>query len=154
MQPHNELLSAIRLLVSEDRCEGRFVFGRHVPVPSKKVTSDSLPQQRNGDGGGGDNSKSQLQTLLLRAGHEAPTYKTKQLKANQFRSTVIFNGLDFVGQPCGSKKLAEKDAASEALLWLKGETHSSSRAIDHASILLKKSKKNNDRTSFRSAKWS
>lgn len=154
MEPHNELLSAIRLLVSEDRCEGRFVFGRHVPVPSRKGLADGLPRQKNGDGTGGDNSKSQLQTLLLRAGHETPTYKTKQLKNNQFRSTVIFNGLDFVGQPCGSKKLAEKDAAAEALLWLQGETHSTSQAIDHASILLKKSKKKNDKTSFRSAKWS
>lgn len=154
MQPHNELLSALRLLVSEDRCEGRFVFGRHVPIPSKKVMNDSQPRQKNGDGAGGDNSKSQLQTLLLRAGHEAPTYKTKQLKNNQFRSTVIFNGLDFVGQPCGSKKLAEKDAAAEALLWLQGETRSSSQAIDHASILLKKSRKKNERTSFHSAKWS
>ncbi|XP_038879207.1 DExH-box ATP-dependent RNA helicase DExH3 [Benincasa hispida] len=154
MEPHNELLSAIRLLVSEDRCEGRFVFGRHMPVPSKKAMTDGQPRQKNGDGAGGDNSKNQLQTLLLRAGHETPTYKTKQLKNNQFRSTVIFNGLNFVGQPCGSKKLAEKDAAAEALLWLQGETHSSSQAIDHASILLKKSRKKNDKTSFRSAKWS
>ncbi|XP_022987282.1 DExH-box ATP-dependent RNA helicase DExH3 [Cucurbita maxima] len=153
MQPHNELLSAIRLLVSEDRCEGRFVFGRHVPVPSKKAMNDGSPRQKNGDGAGGDNSKSQLQTVLLRAGHDAPTYKTKQLKNNQFRSTVIFNGLNFVGQPCGSKKLAEKDAAAEALLWLQGETQSSSQAIDHASLLLKRSKRKNDRTS-RSAKWS
>ncbi|KAG6589621.1 DExH-box ATP-dependent RNA helicase DExH3 [Cucurbita argyrosperma subsp. argyrosperma] len=153
MQPHDELLSAIRLLVSEDRCEGRFVFGRHVPVPSKKAMNDGPPRQKNGDGAGGDNSKSQLQTLLVRAGHDAPTYKTKPLKNNQFRSTVIFNGLNFVGQPCGSKKLAEKDAAAEALLWLQGETQSSSQAIDHASLLLKRSKRKNDRTS-RSAKWS
>ncbi|KAA0058112.1 DExH-box ATP-dependent RNA helicase DExH3 [Cucumis melo var. makuwa] len=154
MEPHNELLSALRLLISEDRCEGRFVFGRHMPVPSKKAITDSPPRQKHGDGGGGDNSKGQLQTLLVRAGHETPTYKTKQLKNNQFRSTVIFNGLNFVGQPCGSKKLAEKDAAAEALLWLQGETHSSSQAIDHASILLKKSKKKNTKPSFHGAKWS
>lgn len=116
--------------------------------------TDGLPRQKNGDGAGGDNSKNELQTLLLRAGHETPAYKTKQLKNNQFRSTVIFNGLNFVGQPCSNKKLAEKDAAAEALLWLQGETHSSAQAIDHASILLKKSKKKNDRTSFHSAKWS
>uniref|UniRef100_A0A6N2MG04 RNA helicase n=1 Tax=Salix viminalis TaxID=40686 RepID=A0A6N2MG04_SALVM len=61
------------------------------------------------------------------------------LKNNQFRSTVFFNGLDFVGQPCSSKKLAEKDAAAAALLWLKGETHSYSRNTD-SSVLLKKSR--------------
>ncbi|KAJ6677045.1 hypothetical protein OIU85_010246 [Salix viminalis] len=41
--------------------------------------------------------------------------------------------------PCSSKKLAEKDAAAAALLWLKGETHSYSRNTD-SSVLLKKSK--------------
>ncbi|KAG5229828.1 ATP-dependent RNA helicase [Salix suchowensis] len=120
IQFHNELLMAIRLLVSEDQCEGRF---------------------------------NELQTLLARAGHQAPTYKTKQLKNNQFRSTVFFNGLDFVGQPCSSKKLAEKDAAAAALLWLKGETHSYSRNTD-SSVLLKKSKTiNQNRIPVRDGKW-
>lgn len=95
--------------------------------------------------GGGDNPKSQLQTLLTRAGHDNPTYKTKQLKNHQFRSTVEFNGMQFVGQPCGSKKLAEKDAASEALEWLSGGASSGSRDIDHMSMLLKKSKKKHHR---------
>ncbi|XP_022725166.1 DExH-box ATP-dependent RNA helicase DExH3-like isoform X3 [Durio zibethinus] len=135
MQSSNELLSAVRLLVSEDQCEGRFVFGRQVPVSSKKTAIVKTPGT-----GGADNSKSQLQTVLARAGHGAPIYKTKQLKNNQFRSTVIFNGLDFMGQPRSSKKLAEKDAAAQALLWLRGEDYSSSRDIDHASLLLKKSK--------------
>ncbi|KAJ6411313.1 hypothetical protein OIU84_007973 [Salix udensis] len=134
IQFHNELLMAIRLLVSEDQCEGRFVFGRQLPASSKKAE-----KAKNVAGDGGGNSKNELQTLLARAGHQAPTYKTKQLKNNQFRSTVFFNGLDFVGQPCSSKKLAEKDAAAAALLWLKGETHSYSRNTD-SSVLLKKSK--------------
>ncbi|EEF41979.1 ATP-dependent RNA helicase, putative [Ricinus communis] len=109
IQSHNELLMAIRLLVSEDQCEG----------------------------------------------HGPPTYKTKQLKNNQFRSTVIFNGLNFVGQPCNTKKLAEKDAAAEALLWLKGEVHSSSRDINHASALLKKSnKKTKNKALLHGGKWS
>ncbi|KAL6281639.1 hypothetical protein ACE6H2_018520 [Prunus campanulata] len=156
MQSHTHLLSALRLLVSEDQCEGRFVFGRKVPVPSKKATKEIKPGTLTvGDKGGpNNNSKNQLQTLLVRAGHDAPTYKTKQLKNNQFCSTVIFNGLNFVGQPCNSKKQAEKDAAAEAVLWLKGERHSSSTDIDHMSMLLKKSKKTSQkRTSFDSAKW-
>ncbi|KAM5570489.1 DExH-box ATP-dependent RNA helicase DExH3 [Rosa sericea] len=158
MQSHTNLLSALRLLVSEDRCDGRFVFGRKMPVPSKKITKELGPGTlRVGDNGksGGNNSKSQLQTLLVRAGHEAPTYKTKQLKNNQFRSTVIFNGLNFVGQPSNSKKQAEKEAAAEAVLWLKGDNHSSSTDIDHMSMLLKKSRKKiHKTTSFDSAKWS
>ncbi|EOY21156.1 hypothetical protein QUC31_007207 [Theobroma cacao] len=146
MPSSSELLSAVRLLVSEDQCEGRFVFGRQLPVSSKKTVKEKIPGI-----GGGDNSKSQLQTVLARAGHGAPIYKTKQLKNNQFRSTVIFNGLDFMGQPCSNKKLAEKDAAAEALLWLRGEDHFSSRDVEHASVLLKKSKK---RTSVHATKWS
>ncbi|XWS60984.1 hypothetical protein CRYUN_Cryun07bG0086300 [Craigia yunnanensis] len=147
MQSSNELLSVVRFLVSEDQCEGKFVFGRQVPVSSKKTAMAKTPGI-----GGVDNSKSKLQTVLARAGHGAPIYKTKQLKNNQFRSAVIFNGLDFMGQPCSSKKLAEKDAAAQALLWLRGEDHSSSRDIDHASLLLKKSK--NRRTAVSDTKWS
>ncbi|XVF53845.1 hypothetical protein PTKIN_Ptkin05aG0131500 [Pterospermum kingtungense] len=142
----SELLSAVRLVVSQDQCEGRFFFGHQVPVSSKKAAKLKTA------GAGGDNSKSQLQTVLARAGHGAPIYKTKQLKNNQFRSAVIFNGLDFMGKPCSSKKLAEKDAAAQALLWLRGEHHSSSIDIDHASLLLKKSK--NRRTSMHDTKWS
>uniref|UniRef100_A0A6N2KX27 RNA helicase n=1 Tax=Salix viminalis TaxID=40686 RepID=A0A6N2KX27_SALVM len=136
IQFHNELLMAIRLLVSEDQCEGRFVFGRQLPASSKKAE-----KAKNVAGDGGGNSKNELQTLLARAGHEAPTYKTKQLKNN------------LVGQPCSSKKLAEKDAAAAALLWLKGETHSYSRNTD-SSVLLKKSKTiNQNRIPVRDGKW-
>lgn len=147
MQSSNELLSAVRLLLTEDQCEGKFVFGRQLPVTSKKTAVMKIP-----GAGEVDNSKNQLQTVLARAGHGAPIYKTKQLKNNKFLSTVIFNGLDFVGQPCSSKKLAEKDAAAQALLWLRGEEHSSSRAVDHASLLLKRSK--NRRNSAGDIKWS
>ncbi|XP_004301269.1 PREDICTED: ATP-dependent RNA helicase DHX36 [Fragaria vesca subsp. vesca] len=158
MQSHNNLLAALRLLVSEDRCDGRFVYGRKMPVPSKKITKEIGPgtlRVRDNGNSGGNNSKSQLQTLLVRVGHEAPTYKTKQLKNNQFCSTVIFNGLNFVGEPRNSKKEAEKEAAAEAVLWLKGENHSSSRDIDHMSMLLKKSTKKIRRTtSLDIAKWS
>lgn len=147
-QSHSELLSAVRLLVSEDHCDGRFVFGRQVLPQLKKATNS-----KSGGGVGGDNSKNQLQTFLNRAGHEPPTYKTNQLKNNQFRSTVIFNGLNFVGQPCSNKKLAEKSAAAEALLWLNGDSHSSDD-IDHASVLLKKSNKKSRKKSFSGAKWS
>ncbi|PWA41750.1 DEA(D/H)-box RNA helicase family protein [Artemisia annua] len=64
----NELLESLKLLVSGDRCEGRFVYGR---------------------------------------------------------------------KPSGSKKLAEKSAASEALQWLTGETQSSQKAMDHISTVVK-----------------
>ncbi|XP_058091802.1 DExH-box ATP-dependent RNA helicase DExH3-like [Magnolia sinica] len=132
---NEQLLSAVRLLVSEDPCEGKFVFGRQELKPSKSP----LPLTRSSTGSGGDNPKSHLQTLLVRAGHEAPRYKTKQLKNNQFRAMAEFNGMQFVGQPCNSKKLAEKDAAAEAVEWLTGETTSSHKEVDHTLMLLKKS---------------
>ncbi|XP_021297123.1 DExH-box ATP-dependent RNA helicase DExH5, mitochondrial isoform X2 [Herrania umbratica] len=140
---HHELISAVRLLVSEDQCDGRFVFGRQVHKPTKMPV---MPQQptlvsRTESGPGGDNSKSQLQTLLTRAGYAAPTYKTKQLKNNQFRATVEFNGMQIMGQPCNNKKSAEKDAAAEALQWLMGGTQTGHEYINHMSMLLKKSKR-------------
>lgn len=140
---HNELLSAIRLLVSEDQCDGRFVFNRQVSKKAVKELSPKELSRSGGGGGGGDNSKSQLQTMLSRIGHQPPIYKTRQLKNNLYRSTVSFNGLDFVGHPCSSKKEAEKDAAGEAIQWLTGnnETQAPPKTIDHMSMLLKKSKK-------------
>ncbi|KAJ7970316.1 putative ATP-dependent RNA helicase [Quillaja saponaria] len=156
VQSQSEILSAVRLLVSEDQCDGRFVFGRQVLAPAKKATKETLVEKLTKSAARveGDNFKNQLQTLLARAGHEQPTYNTRQLKNNQFCSTVIFNGLNFVGQPCSSKKLAEKDAAAEAILWMKGETRSSIDDIDHMSMLLKKSKKKRRATSLNGAKWS
>nr|XP_043630716.1 DExH-box ATP-dependent RNA helicase DExH3 [Erigeron canadensis] len=141
---HNELLESLKLLVSGDRCEGRFVYGRKASPVSKNTGKEAEKKGTssiNGSIAENDNSKNHLQTLLLRAGHQPPTYKTSQLKNNKFRSTVLFNGLDFAGQPCGSKKLAEKSAAAEALQWLTGETQSSQKAIDHISTILKKSTK-------------
>ncbi|XP_058732350.1 DExH-box ATP-dependent RNA helicase DExH3-like [Vicia villosa] len=148
IQSQNELLSAVRLLVSEDNCDGRFVYGHQVLPQLKKAA-----KSKSGDGFEGDNSKNQLQTFLSRAGHQPPTYKTQQLRNNQFRSTVIFNGLDFVGQPCSSKKLAEKSAAAEAILWLKGDNTHSYGDMGHASVLLKKSNKKSRKKSFSDAKW-
>ncbi|GLT54582.1 hypothetical protein SLA2020_277710 [Shorea laevis] len=140
---HHELLSTVRLLVSEDQCDGRFVFGRQVLKPSKTSVMATKPSlvSRIESGPGGDNSKSQLQTLITRAGYTAPIYKTKQLKNNQFRATVEFNGMQIMGQPCNNKKSAEKDAAAEALQWLTGGNQVGHDCINHMSILLKKSKK-------------
>ncbi|KAL4331146.1 DExH-box ATP-dependent RNA helicase DExH3 isoform X1 [Arachis hypogaea] len=150
-QSHDELLSAVRLVISEDHCDGRFVFGRRAtPAPKVKEATNS----KSSAGVEAENFKNQLQSLLNRAGHEVPTYKTRQLKNNQFRSTVIFNGLDFVGQPCSNKKQAEKSAAAEALLWLKGDMHSSRDVASHMSVLLKKSNKKDKKTSSKRAKWS
>ncbi|CAO2821942.1 unnamed protein product [Amaranthus hypochondriacus] len=134
-----DLLSAVRMLITEDQCEGRFVFGRQLPTPSKKAVKTKSAQRENV--GGDDNSKGQLQTLLARAGHGTAEYKTRQLKNNQFRSTVSFNGLEFVGQPCNNKKQAEKDAAGEALQWLMGDTPSFRGDIDQLSMFMKKSSK-------------
>lgn len=142
---YHELLSAVRLLISNDKCEGRFVFGRQVLKPSKKSVMVSHPAlvSRTESGPGGDNSKSQLQTLLTRAGYAAPVYKTKQLKNGQFRASVDFNGMQIMGQPCNNKKSAEKDAAAEALQWLMGK-QSGSEYINHVSKFLKKSKKDHN----------
>lgn len=138
---NNELLSAVRLLVSEDDCSGRFVYGRQLPKSSKQAIKETSPSALLRSGGaGGDNSKSRLQTVLVRAGHQAPVYTIKQLKNNKFRAVVIFNELQFEGQSCNSKKLAEKDAAAKALEWLMGERQSPTEDIDHMSMLLKKSK--------------
>lgn len=142
IQTNEELLHAIRLLVTEDPCSGQFVFGRQELKPQK--IKNMLPTSLGG-GAGGDNPKSQLQTLLTRAGHDNPTYKMKQLKNNQFRATVEFNGMQFISQPCGNKKLAEKNAASEALEWLVGGVSSGFQDFDHMSMALKKSKKRHDR---------
>lgn len=100
---------ALQELVSGDKCEGRFVFGRD----SKKPREDKDRFTKDGT-----NPKSLLQTLLMRAGHSPPKYKTKHLKTNEFRGLVEFKGMQFVGKPKKNKVLAEKDAAIEALAWL------------------------------------
>ncbi|KAH7547692.1 hypothetical protein JRO89_XS14G0003200 [Xanthoceras sorbifolium] len=110
------LMLAVQELVSGDQCEGRFVFGRD----SKRRKEPSSESRFTKDG---TNPKSLLQTLLMRAGHSPPKYKTKHLKTNEFRALVEFKGMQFVGKPKKNKQLAERDAAIEALAWL---THTSS----------------------------
>uniref|UniRef100_A0A5B7CDA5 RNA helicase n=1 Tax=Davidia involucrata TaxID=16924 RepID=A0A5B7CDA5_DAVIN len=109
------LMLAIQELVSGDQCEGRFVFGRESKRPKESSDSDRFTKD-------GTNPKSLLQTLLMRAGHSPPKYKTKHLKTNEFRALVEFKGMQFVGKPKKNKQLAERDAAIEALAWL---THTS-----------------------------
>ncbi|KAL2904761.1 DExH-box ATP-dependent RNA helicase DExH5 mitochondrial [Bienertia sinuspersici] len=142
---YENLLSAVRLLVSEDKCEGRFVYSRQNIKPSftKASISPVVPalSSRTQSGPGGDNSKSQLQTIVTRAGYTTPIYKVKQLSTNQFRATVEFNGMQIMGRPCNNKKSAEKDAASEALEWLMGGTQMGNEYVNHMSMLLKKSKR-------------
>lgn len=107
---------AVQELVSGDQCEGRFVFGRE---SKKAIESNNDKDTFTRDGA---NPKSLLQTLLMRAGHTPPKYKTKHLKTNEFRALVEFKGMQFVGKPKRNKQLAERDAAVEALAWL---THTS-----------------------------
>lgn len=123
---HNEgkyLMLAVQELVSSDQCEGRFVFGRE----SKKLRATSENSADNSFTKDGTNPKSLLQTLLMRAGHTPPKYKTKHLKTNEFRALVEFKGMQFVGKPKKNKQLAERDAAIEALAWL---THTSDKHQD------------------------
>lgn len=143
---YHELLSAVRFLISDEQCHGRFVFGCKLLKPSKPSMMSTAPAltSRIESGPGGDNSKSQLQTLLTRAGYAAPNYKTQQLKNNQFRATVNFNGAQIMGQPCNNKKAAEKDAAAEALQWLMGGSQASHGYVEHMSMMLKRSKKDHN----------
>ncbi|CAA2949256.1 D -box ATP-dependent RNA helicase D 3, partial [Olea europaea subsp. europaea] len=118
MDIHKEgkyLMLSVQELVSGDQCEGRFVFGRESKKPREPNDSSRFTKD-------GTNPKSLLQTLLMRAGHSPPKYKTKHLKTNEFRALVEFKGMQFVGKPRRNKALAERDAAIEALAWL---THTS-----------------------------
>lgn len=110
------LILAVQELVSADQCEGRFVFGRESKKTRVSNGNSSIKHHTN--------PKSLLQTLLMRAGHTPPKYKTKHLKTNEFRALVEFKGMQFVGKPKRSKQLAERDAAIEALGWL---THTSDK---------------------------
>lgn len=114
------LMLAVQELVSGDQCEGRFVFGRESKKPKEISESDRFTRD-------GANPKGLLQTLLMRAGHSPPKYKTKHLKTNEFRALVEFKGMQFVGKPKKNKQLAERDAAIEALAWL---THTSDNKQD------------------------
>ncbi|KAI4965251.1 hypothetical protein ZWY2020_054938 [Hordeum vulgare] len=108
------ILFAAQELAAGDLCEGRFVFGRET---SRARLRDNEEGKSNiiKDG---MNPKSLLQTLLMRAGHTPPKYKTKHLKTNEFRAMVEFKGMQFVGKPKRNKQVAERDAAIEALGWL------------------------------------
>lgn len=140
---YHQLLSALRLLISEDSCGGRFVFNRQIFLPNACIVAPvTLAVSRTESGPGGDNPKSQLQTLLTRAGYGAPVYVTKQVTNNQFRTTVEFNGIQIVGQPFNNKKQAEKDAAAEALESLVGRNKAVWENVDQISKFLKRTKRN------------
>ncbi|KAK9118632.1 hypothetical protein Scep_016725 [Stephania cephalantha] len=147
LDTYDSLLSAVRQLISEDQCDGRFVFGQQV---SGMASKDPLSRGKTSKGSNNSvdgNSKGHLQTLLIRAGHCAPKYATRQLMNNKFRTRVEFNGLEFVGQPCSTKKLAEKDAAAQALQWLTGGTEPGAEDSYNMSLLLKPEKKKRCRRS-------
>ncbi|XP_078154848.1 DEA(D/H)-box RNA helicase family protein isoform X1 [Carex rostrata] len=111
------IMLAVQELVAGDLCEGRFVFGRNTTRP-RLTKIDNNSNKNNNLIKDGMNPKSLLQTLLMRAGHTPPKYKTKHLKTNEFRAIVEFKGMQFVGKPKKNKQLAERDAAIEALGWL------------------------------------
>ncbi|GJM96612.1 hypothetical protein PR202_ga13470 [Eleusine coracana subsp. coracana] len=108
------ILFAAQELAAGDLCEGRFVFGRETCRARLRNEDDSKSNIIKD----GMNPKSLLQTLLMRAGHTPPKYKTKHLKTNEFRAVVEFKGMQFLGKPKRNKQLAERDAAIEALGWL------------------------------------
>ncbi|XP_074566104.1 DExH-box ATP-dependent RNA helicase DExH3-like isoform X2 [Curcuma longa] len=118
------LMLAVQELVSGDLCEGRFVFGRE----TRRTRSSSNENKKNDLVKNVTNPKSLLQTLLSRAGHTPPRYKTKHLKTNEFRAIVEFKGMQFVGKPKKCKQFAERDAAIEGLAWL---THTSDKRHRH-----------------------
>ena len=70
------LMLAVQAPVSGDQCEGRFVFGRE----SKKLTESGDDSRFTRDG---TNPKSLLQTLMMRAGHSPPKYKTSRLMSSE-----------------------------------------------------------------------
>ncbi|KAJ9554205.1 hypothetical protein OSB04_018250 [Centaurea solstitialis] len=150
LHSYHELLSAVRLLLPGDQCNGRFVFNRQVLYNHNSkpyiasVPPPPPPVSRVESGPGGDNPKSQLQTLLARAGYPVPIYRTDQLSNNQFRSVCEFNGMQIMGHPCHNKKQAEKDAAAEALERLMGGNRAARDSIDNISMMLKRSKKNHN----------
>ncbi|KAK1287168.1 putative pre-mRNA-splicing factor ATP-dependent RNA helicase [Acorus calamus] len=118
------LMLAVQELVSGDLCEGRFVFGR------TNNTTNAIGEVKNDENNrspsylrDGTNPKALLQTLLTRAGHHPPKYKTKHLKTNEFTATVEFKGMQFVGRPKKNKQLAEREAAVDALGWLTRTSH-------------------------------
>ncbi|XP_024015618.1 DExH-box ATP-dependent RNA helicase DExH3 [Eutrema salsugineum] len=108
---YENLISAIRLLVSKDECEGRF-------VPNHQVLSE-YTQAYNGE----ENSKSQLRRLINRAGYKTPVYNSTMVEIGEqrFVAKVGFGELEFEGKPCETEKDAEEDAAHEALMWLQRE---------------------------------
>ncbi|KAH7536834.1 hypothetical protein FEM48_Zijuj03G0028400 [Ziziphus jujuba var. spinosa] len=114
------LMLAVQELVYGDQREGRFVFCRDSKKPKQSGNDDRFTRD-------GMNPKSLLQTLMMRAGHSPPKYKTKHLKTNEFRALVEFKGMEFVGKPKKNKQLAERDAAVEALAWL---THTTDNSRD------------------------
>ncbi|KAL6529200.1 hypothetical protein OROGR_014823 [Orobanche gracilis] len=110
---YHELLSVLRLLISEDQCGGKFIFNRQLLRPSiptpPLVAAQKLTVIYNTESGPvGDNSKSQLQTLLTRAGYAPPSYKTNQLQNNQFRTTFEFNSNQITGRPAAIKNKRKK----------------------------------------------
>ncbi|XP_075476186.1 DExH-box ATP-dependent RNA helicase DExH3 isoform X2 [Primulina tabacum] len=121
------LMLAIQELVSGDQSEGRFVFGRESKKPRESSDRERFTQD-------GTNPKSLLQTLLMRAGHSPPKYKTKHLKTNEFRALVEFKGMQFVGKPKRNKVLSEKDAAIEALAWLTQTSEDNHEYEDNKSL--------------------
>ncbi|CAL9072844.1 unnamed protein product [Musa acuminata var. zebrina] len=125
------LMLAVQELVSGDLCEGRFVFGRE----TRRTRFSGNEGNKNNIVKDGTNPKSLLQTLLMRAGHSPPKYKTKHLKTNEFRAIVEFKGMQFVGKPKKNKQLAERDAAIEALEWLTHTTDKSHQVEDDDSPL-------------------
>ncbi|EPS63550.1 hypothetical protein M569_11233, partial [Genlisea aurea] len=141
---YRELLSALRLVVSDDPSSGRFVLVSGCSSSSAAAPAAAAVQEQKTiaapNCSAGENTKGELQTLMTRAGYGFPSYKTVQLNDLRFQSTVDVNGTTITGKACSNKKLAEKDAAGQALAWLLGED-GAKHGVGRISALLTKRKK-------------
>ncbi|MCO5590440.1 hypothetical protein L7F22_044410 [Adiantum nelumboides] len=110
------LLDAVTNLVNGDANTGTFDFVGAVTQQEKSKEAKKFSENKSDQ-----NVLSLLHNLLQRSGQELPSYKVKGPKKDMFQARVKCNGQYFIGKPALSKKQAERNAATEALVWLSNE---------------------------------
>ncbi|KAF8407352.1 hypothetical protein HHK36_006480 [Tetracentron sinense] len=106
----DERLSEVWLLIPKGQCDDRFVFG-------------TLKNDRKATPRGTLEEEPMRWYNVLQdpgEGHETLTHKTI---IEEEPTTVKFNGMEFMRQPCNNKKLAEKEATAETLQKLHVQHH-------------------------------